>query len=85
MAKRIGKAQALELMRNNKGHYYTVEFLKEDNTLRVLNGQFHSVDELGYMKMRECSKLRKGKRAFRNVRILGIKKLKIAKQEYNVV
>lgn len=59
---RVSTRKALDLIRNSKGHFFTVEFIKQDdNKLRTMNCQYLSgqdIDPLGVIKVKEASKLK---------------------------
>ena len=76
----ITRTKALEKMKNNKGHFFTVEFIKEDGSLRKLNGQYikdQTQSPLGYVLVKEASKLKAGVNPIRNVNLQTLKSLKI--------
>lgn len=87
-AKKISRKKALELMENSKGRFFTVEFVKQDGSLRLLNGQYvkdQKKSALGYILMKESSKLKANvKEPIRNVNIQTLKALKISGQVYKV-
>jgi len=84
---RISHAKALELMENNKGHYFTAVFIKKDQTERTMNCKLMAnqvPDRLGYIKVKEAVLLRQGKNAIRNVNLQTLKALQIGKKSYRV-
>lgn len=83
----ISHARALELMENNKGHFFTAVFIKKDQTERVMNCKLMAnqvPDRLGYIKVKEASLLRQGKEAIRNVNLQTLKTLSIGQKEYRI-
>jgi len=82
--KKINRTQALELMKGNKGHFFTVRFFKKNNEKRTLNGKYVSHDNLGYVKVSEMSKKKKGERDVRNVNLQTIFALKAGGIEYKI-
>jgi len=85
--KNISRTQALELMKNNKGHFFSAVFVTKGNKLRTINGQWlkdQGPSDLGYVKVRETSKLKSGKEAIRNVNLQTLELLKIAGKTFNV-
>lgn len=58
---KITRKQALELMKNNKGHFFTATFVKKDGSTRVMNCQYlkdQSNSDLGYVKVKEAAKMK---------------------------
>lgn len=86
---RLTKTKARELMQNSKGRFVTVEFLKKDNTLRKLNGQYmkdQKNSSSNYILLKEASKLKaKDKEPIRNVNLDTLRYLKINGVEYNIM
>ena len=84
-AKRITVTKALELMKNNKGRFFTAKFKNKSDEERVINGQYlsgQSPSELGYVKVRETSKLRAGEKAVRNINLQTLFEMKISGEVY---
>jgi hypothetical protein len=85
---RISRSKALELMKNNKGHFFTAVFTKVDGTERTINAQYlkdQGTSGLGYVKVREASKLKAGTTDnIRQINMQTLKRLKIQKKEYVV-
>lgn len=83
---KIARSKALDLMKNNKGHFFTVTFIKQDSTTRTLNGQYvkdQTLSPLGYVLVKEASKLKTGeKNPIRNVNLQTLQSLKIKGQVY---
>lgn len=53
---RISRSNALNLMKNSKGRFFTVIFTKKDGTSREINCQYlkdQSDSELGYVKVQK--------------------------------
>lgn len=84
----ISRTKALNLMMNNKGHYFTVVFTKkEDGSERTMNCQYlpNQTLGLGYVKVREASKLRTGAaNSIRQFALDSMKILSIAKNTYKI-
>lgn len=83
----ISRSKALQLMQNNKGHFFTAEFVKQDGTLRKLNGQYvsgQSTNPLGYVLVKESGKLKTGVNAIRNINLQTLKSIKIGGVKYTV-
>ena len=78
---RIGKKKAFELISNSKGRFFSVTFIKQDKSERVMNASFkkQEVNPLGYINLRDI-KLKE----FRQVNLQTIKKLTIGKQNYRI-
>lgn len=86
-AKYISHTKALELMENNKGHFFTAVFVKKNQTERVMNCKLMAnqlPDRLGYIKVKEASLLRQGKESIRNVNLQTLKALRIGKVDYRI-
>jgi Asp-tRNA(Asn)/Glu-tRNA(Gln) amidotransferase C subunit len=87
-SKRISRSSALNMIENSKGQFFTVEFTKQDGTLRKLNGQYvkdQKKSNLGYVLVKESGKLKKGeKNPIRNVNIQTLKSLSIHSETYKI-
>ena len=80
---KITKEAAADLMANNKGHMFTVTFVKKDKTLRRLNGQYQGSSKLGYIRMTDSALLKaKAANAIRNVNLQTMTELAIAGKVY---
>lgn len=86
--KTISRKVALDLIQNNRGHFFTAVFTRKDGTDRVINAQYLKDQKdmsLGYVKVREASKLKTTPNdCTRNVNLQTLKQLKIAGATYNV-
>lgn len=86
--KTISRKVALDLIQNNRGHFFTAVFTKKDGTDRVINAQYLKDQKdmsLGYVKVREASKLKTTPNdCTRNLNLQTLKQLKIAGATYNV-
>lgn len=84
--KRISRTTAINLMRNSKGQFFTVEFQKQDGTLRTLNGQYMKDQKLNssYVLVKESGKLKTGSNPIRNVNPDTLKVLKIGGETYRI-
>ena len=84
---KISRKQALELMKNNKGHFFTATFTKKNGDLRTINCQYlkdQTNIELGYVKVKESGKAKKGENAVRNVNLQTLSELRIAGAVYTI-
>jgi hypothetical protein len=85
--KPISKSKAHDLMLNNKGHFYTAEFITKAGNLRVMNCQTLKVQtsKLGYVQVKEASKMRTDPtKAIRNINLQTLQYLKIGGVAYKV-
>jgi len=84
----LSKTEAYHLMRSVGGRFFTVEFLKKDGKLRIMNCQVLKDQKdsvLGYIKVRETGKMRTDpKNSIRNINLQTVKKLKIKGVKYKV-
>lgn len=88
-AKRISRTNALDLMLNSKGRFFTAEFITKEGNCRVMNCQLikdQKQTKLGYVKVREASLMRSAnpEKAIRNVNIQTLEGLKIGGTLYKV-
>ena len=88
-AKKISRTNALDLMLNNKGRFFTAEFINKEGDRRVMNCQLvkdQKQAKLGYVKVREASLMRSStpEKAIRNVNIQTLEGLKIGGVLYKV-
>ena len=85
---RISKTKAVELIKNNKGRFFTAKYIKQDGTERVINAQYlkdQTPSPLGYVLVKEASKLKtKNPDSIRNLNLQTLKELKIAGGFYKV-
>lgn len=84
---KLSRKKALEMMKNNKGHFFTVTFFKKDGTLRTMNCQYlkdQDQIELGYVKVKEASKAKQGVNAIRNINLQTLKTIRIAGNTYTI-
>lgn len=85
--KKISKTKALELMSNCGGRFFTAEFVNKEDEVRVMNCQYIQGQDhkLGYVKVREASKMRSTpKDCIRQINLQTIKSLKIAGVAYKI-
>ena len=82
----ISRTQAQHFMENNNGHFFTATFVTKKEKLRTLNGQYlkDSTAQLGYIKVRETGKMKKGEDGVRNVNLQTLEQLKIGGKTFNV-
>lgn len=87
-SKTISRKVALDLIQNNRGHFFTAIFTKKDGTDRKINAQYLKDQKdmsLGYVKVREASKLKTSPNdCTRNLNLQTLKELKIAGATYKV-
>lgn len=86
-AKRISRSDALDLMLNNKGYFFTAEFVKKDGEVRVMNCQClkNQDTRLGYVKVKEASLMRSNPTdCVRQINIQTLKSLKIGGVAYKI-
>jgi hypothetical protein len=85
---KITRAKALEMMKNNKGRFFTVTFMKKDNTERTLNGIYvkdQTPSPLGYIIMKEAKLMKSGaKEQIRNINLQTLISIKIKGSTYQV-
>lgn len=85
---KITRTKALEMMKNNKGRFFTVTFVKQDKTERTLNGIYvkdQTPSPLGYIIMKEAKLMKSGaKEQIRNINLQTLKSIKIAGKTYQV-
>ena len=83
----ISRQKALDMMANNKGHFFTAVFVKQDGTERTINCQYlkdqHS-NPLGYVMVKEAQKMKDGVNAIRQINLQTLRKLRIGGQNYNI-
>lgn len=86
--KTISKTKALELMENNKGHFFTATFIDKKNEERTMNCQYlkdQTYSKLGYVKVKEAIKAKMtANDAIRQINLQTLKSLKIAGNSYKV-
>lgn len=87
-AKKISMKKALDLIQGTKGRFFTVLFLKQDGTERIMNAQYlkdQANQALGYIKVKEAAKLKTNPAdAIRQVNIQTLKYLKVGGETYKV-
>jgi hypothetical protein len=86
--KTITRKQALSLMQNNRGHFFTATFIKKDKTERTLNGQYLKDQDdpatTGYVKVKESGKLKVGENPIRNINLDTLKQLRIQGKDFKI-
>lgn len=84
----ISRTKALDLMKNNKGHFFTATFMKKDGSTRTINGQYlkdQGSSNLGYVKVKESGKLKTDPNdSTRQINLQTLQVLKIAGKTYKV-
>jgi hypothetical protein len=85
--KTIGRTKALELMENNRGHFFTATFISKKGE-RTINCQYlkdQTYSKLGYVKVKEAIKAKMASGdAIRQINLQTLKSLKIAGNVYKV-
>lgn len=85
--KTISKTKALELMENNRGHFFTATFVSKKGT-RTINCQYlkdQTYSRLGYVKVKEAIKAKMDPAdAIRQINMQTLTELKIAGNSYKV-
>ena len=83
----ISRQKALDMMANNKGHFFTAVFVKQNGDERTINCQYlkdQTSNPLGYVMVREAQKMKDGVNAIRQINLQTLRKLRIAGQDYNI-
>lgn len=83
----ISRQKALDMMANNKGHFFTAVFVKQNGDERTINCQYlkdQSSNPLGYVMVREAQKMKDGVNAIRQINLQTLRKLRIGGQDYNI-
>lgn len=83
----ISRQKALDMMANNKGHFFTAVFVKQDGTERTINCQYlkdQNSNPLGYVMVKEAQKMKDGVNAIRQINLQTLRKLRIGGQNYNI-
>ena len=88
MAK-ISKTAALEMIKNSKGKFFTVKFLKNNGKERILNCQYmkdQKSNDFGLVKVKEVSKLKNEKidSWIKSFSINKLQEIRINKQTYTI-
>ena len=92
-AKKISKAKALDLMANNKGRFFTAEFVDKKNKNRIMNCLYlknQGSNKLGYVKVKEAALMRTPegmadpKKTIRQLNMQTLYALKIGGVQYKV-
>jgi len=82
---KLSKKKALEYMSNNKGHFFTAIFIDKDGERRTINCQYlkdQKQSVMGYVLVKEASKLRKGEDAIRSINLQTLKEIHIGGIKY---
>lgn len=84
----ISRKKAYELMVGNKGHFFTATFVKQNGDERVMNCQYakdnQSALSLGYIRVKETGKMKKGENPIRQINLQTLISLKIAGSFYKI-
>lgn len=80
----ISRTAAIDMIRNSKGHFFTVTFTKKDGSLRTMNCQYSKdvpqrQSHLGYVTVMEVSE-----KAPKNVNTQTLSALKIGGKNYSI-
>ncbi len=81
MSKTINKTKAVELIEGSKGRFFTVTFLKKNNTERTINANFKkgAKSPLGYLNVYSIAD-----KGYRNINAQTIRAVVINGDTYNV-
>jgi hypothetical protein len=86
--KTISATKAVELMKNNKGRFFTVTFTKKDQSQRTLNGQWvkdQKTNAKGYVLVKDAAKMKKTPTdCIRNVNLQTLHSISINGSTYRV-
>lgn len=95
--KSISKAKALELMENNRGHFFTSTTISKDGEIRIMNCQYlkdQTQSKLGYVRVKEnilskklkngAKDLKKSETGIRTINMQTLLELRIAGNSYKV-
>ena len=83
----ISRKKALSLIKESKGRFFTVVFVKKNGKDRVMNCKFMPIqdnEEIGYIKVKDVSLGKKCTSCIRSVNIQTLKSLKINGKEYKI-
>lgn len=89
-ARKISRTKALDLMVNNKGRFFTAEFIDKKGQPRVMNCQYlkdQGTSKLGYIKVKEAALMRTTsdpKKQIRQINLQTITALKVAGVQYKI-
>jgi hypothetical protein len=81
----ISRIKAASVMEEAGGKFFTVVFVKKDTTERTMNCQYlknQGYPKLGYIKVKEMSKIRKGESAIRNINMQTLISITMGKTTY---
>ena len=81
----ISRIKAASVMEEAGGKFFTVVFIKKDATERTMNCQYlknQGYPKLGYIKVKEMSKIRKGESAIRNINMQTLISITMGKTTY---
>lgn len=82
--KTISKTKAVELIEKFKGTLFSTTFITSRGEERTINGQFVKTTSLGYIHVKEMSKVKSGERSFKTINPRTMKYLAIKGQKYSV-
>lgn len=83
----ISRKKALDLMANNKGHFFTATFVKQNGDERTINCQYMKGQvptATGYVMVREAQKMKDGVNAIRQINLQTLSNIRIGGQNYNI-
>lgn len=83
----ISRTKALDMMVNNKGHFFTATFIKQNGDERTINCQYmkdQKSNPIGYVMVRETGKMKQGVNAIRQINIQTLQSIRIGGQNYNI-
>lgn len=85
---KLSRTKAHDMMKNNKGHFFTAVYTKKDGTTRTINCQYvkdQTPSLLGYVLVKEAKLLKaKAKEPIRNLNLQTLQTLKIGGTVYSV-
>lgn len=83
---KISRSLAQKLMENNSGKFFSAKFVTKKNKMRTINAQLlkDSSVELGYIKVKEINKIKKGENAVRNINLQTLEELSIGGRTFQV-
>ena len=84
---RISRQRALNMISNNKGHFFTAVFTKQNGEERTINCQYlkdQKNKSLGYVMVKEVQKMKDGTNSIRQINMQTLRKLRIGGQTYTI-
>lgn len=81
----ISRQRAFDMMANNKGHFFTATFVKQNGDMRTINCQYLKTQtgaNSGYVMVREAGKMKQGVNAIRQINLQTLQNIRIGGQNY---